>query len=100
MAVGPEPLAAHSVSRTTQRPDVYEYQEEWLLVLEGTVTVSTPEGVDTLDRGDIVSFPPGPEGAHKVTNADGGTMLHRRDALGPPRRSLRGRRGEASASRL
>jgi uncharacterized cupin superfamily protein len=54
-------------------PYHYEYEEEWLLVLEGAVSVRTPEGVDKLDRGDIVSFPPGPDGAHKVTNAAEGT---------------------------
>ncbi len=49
-------------------PYHYEYEEEWLLVLDGAVIVRTPEGEEELGRGDIVRFPPGPEGAHKATN--------------------------------
>jgi uncharacterized cupin superfamily protein len=49
-------------------PYHYEYAEEWLLVVEGTVTVRTPDGEQTLDRGDLVCFPAGPAGAHKVMN--------------------------------
>jgi uncharacterized cupin superfamily protein len=30
--------------------------------------VREPEGERTLSRGDLVCFPPGPTGAHKVTN--------------------------------
>ncbi len=51
-------------------PYHYEYEEEWLLVLEGTVVLRTPEGEEELGRGDVVAFPPGPEGAHKVSNRD------------------------------
>jgi uncharacterized cupin superfamily protein len=49
-------------------PYHYEYVEEWLLVVEGSVLVRTPDGEVTLDRGDIVCFPAGPAGAHKVMN--------------------------------
>jgi uncharacterized cupin superfamily protein len=49
-------------------PYHYEYVEEWLLVVAGTVTVRTPEGEQTLERGDLVRFPAGPSGAHKVMN--------------------------------
>jgi uncharacterized cupin superfamily protein len=49
-------------------PYHYEYEEEWLLVVEGTVVVRAPDGEHTLERGDLVCFPPGPEGAHKVMN--------------------------------
>jgi uncharacterized cupin superfamily protein len=49
-------------------PYHYEYEEEWLLVLDGAVFVRTPEGAEELARGEIVCFPPGPGGAHKVTN--------------------------------
>ncbi|HEV7585816.1 MAG TPA: cupin domain-containing protein [Solirubrobacteraceae bacterium] len=49
-------------------PYHYEYEEEWLVVLEGAVTVRTPEGAESLARGDIVCFQPGPGGAHKATN--------------------------------
>ena len=49
-------------------PYHYEYpEEEWLVVLEGRVTVRHPEGEDVLGKGDMVCFPPGPDGAHKVT---------------------------------
>jgi uncharacterized cupin superfamily protein len=50
-------------------PYHYEYpEEEWLLVVSGTPSVRHPEGEDVLDPGDIVCFPPGPEGAHQVLN--------------------------------
>jgi uncharacterized cupin superfamily protein len=49
-------------------PYHYESDEEWLLVLEGTLTVRHPTGEDELGRGDLVCFPAGPEGAHKLTN--------------------------------
>jgi len=50
-------------------PYHYEYgNEEWLLVLEGPVTLRHPEGEEQLERGDVSCFPVGPEGAHKVSN--------------------------------
>src|SRR5262245_23259789 len=49
-------------------PYHYEYEEEWLLVLEGEVAVRTPEGEQRLERGDLVRFAKGPEGAHRVAN--------------------------------
>ncbi|HEY2217451.1 MAG TPA: cupin domain-containing protein [Solirubrobacteraceae bacterium] len=49
-------------------PYHYEYEEEWLLVLDGDVVVRTPEGEEQLGRGDLVCFPKGPSGAHKVSN--------------------------------
>jgi uncharacterized cupin superfamily protein len=49
-------------------PYHYEYEEEWLLVLEGEVALRTPDGERGLHRGDLVCFPVGPAGAHKVTN--------------------------------
>lgn len=42
--------------------------EEWLLVVEGALTVRTPEGEQKLRTGDLVSFPEGPAGAHAVRN--------------------------------
>jgi uncharacterized cupin superfamily protein len=50
-------------------PYHYEYEEEWLLVLDGTVLVRIPDGEEQLERGDIVAFPAGATGAHKVSNA-------------------------------
>jgi uncharacterized cupin superfamily protein len=49
-------------------PYHYEYEEEWLLVLEGSAAVRTPDGEHELRKGDIVCFPPGPSGAHKLIN--------------------------------
>jgi uncharacterized cupin superfamily protein len=55
-------------------PYHYEYgNEEWLLVLEGRPVLRTPEAEGELEPGDIVCFPEGPEGAHKVTNRRGET---------------------------
>jgi uncharacterized cupin superfamily protein len=49
-------------------PYHYEYVEEWLLVVDGTVAVRTPEGEQELRRGDLVRYPPGPDGAHQIKN--------------------------------
>jgi uncharacterized cupin superfamily protein len=49
-------------------PYHYEYVEEWLLVLDGAVAVRTPRGERELQRGDLVRYPPGAEGAHQITN--------------------------------
>src|SRR4051812_28819803 len=49
----------------------YHYEgieEEWLLVLTGTPTLRAPNGERELAPGDLVAFPPNPDGAHKVTN--------------------------------
>jgi uncharacterized cupin superfamily protein len=59
-------------------PYHYEYNEEWLLVVDGTVSVRTPDGELSLERGDLVCFPAGPAGAHKIMNrsdAPARTML-------------------------
>lgn len=42
--------------------------EEMMVVLDGAPTLRTPEGEQTLRRGDAVSFPRGPGGAHQVRN--------------------------------
>jgi uncharacterized cupin superfamily protein len=44
-------------------------QEEWLIVLSGAPTLRTPGGEEALAAGDVVCFPPGPEGAHALRNA-------------------------------
>src|SRR3954470_21992013 len=53
-------------------PYHYESEEEWLLVLQGRLTVRHPEGEDVLRPGEVTAFPVGPAGAHKTTN-DGPT---------------------------
>jgi uncharacterized cupin superfamily protein len=49
----------------------YHYEqpeEEWLFVLAGRPTLRVPDGEHELEAGDVVCFPAGPDGAHKVTN--------------------------------
>jgi uncharacterized cupin superfamily protein len=47
-------------------PYHYEYVEEWLLLLDGALTLRTPDGERAMERGELVCFPAGPGGAHKV----------------------------------
>lgn len=49
-------------------PYHYEYVEEWLIVLEGSMVVRTPEGEEEVGAGNAVCFPSGPNGARKLTN--------------------------------
>jgi uncharacterized cupin superfamily protein len=49
-------------------PYHYEYVEEWLLVLDGELLLRVPDGEKQIGRGDVVVFPVGPDGAHKLTN--------------------------------
>lgn len=52
----------------------YHYEvgeEEWLLVLSGHPTVRHPAGSDRLDPEDVVFFPTGPDGAHRIENRTG-----------------------------
>jgi uncharacterized cupin superfamily protein len=49
----------------------YHYEileEEWLFVLSGTPTVRTPADDEVLEQGDVMCFPRGPAGAHKISN--------------------------------
>ena len=55
-------------------PYHYETEEEWLLVLQGELTVRHPEGEEVLRPGDVVAFPTGPAGAHKTTNLGSETV--------------------------
>jgi len=57
-------------------PYHYEYgNEEWLLVLEGSATLRHADGEGdretVLEPGELVCFPPGPKGVHKVGNSSG-----------------------------
>jgi uncharacterized cupin superfamily protein len=49
-------------------PYHYEYVPEWLLVVEGALVVRVPAGEVDVERGDLVRFPPGPDGAHQIMN--------------------------------
>ncbi len=44
--------------------------EEWLFVLAGKPTLRSPEGERTLEPGNAVCFPVGPDGAHLVRAND------------------------------
>jgi uncharacterized cupin superfamily protein len=49
-------------------PYHYEYEEEWLLVIDGSIVLRTPDGERILQRGDLVCFAPGPAGVHRIMN--------------------------------
>ncbi|WP_272475690.1 cupin domain-containing protein [Baekduia alba] len=52
-------------------PYHYVYgREEWLLVLAGTPSLRHPPGERRLEAGDLVCFPEGPAGAHRLINRD------------------------------
>jgi uncharacterized cupin superfamily protein len=53
---------------TSSCPYHYEYEEEWLLVVDGAVVLRAADGEHALQAGDLVRFPAGPDGAHKVMN--------------------------------
>jgi len=67
-------------------PYHYESEEEWVLVLQGQVTVRHPDGEDVLGPGDVTAFSVGPDGAHKTTNDGTETvrmvMLSTNDPIG------------------
>lgn len=57
---------------TGEGSEPYHYQygrEEWALVVTGTPTLDHPGGTEQLTPGDLVCFPEGPAGAHRLTNA-------------------------------
>jgi uncharacterized cupin superfamily protein len=45
--------------------------EEMLIVLAGRPTLRTPAGIRELETGEVVAFPRGAEGAHRVANKSG-----------------------------
>lgn len=47
---------------------LHHANEELLIVLDGTLELRTPEGTRTVERGAVVAFRPGAEGAHRVRN--------------------------------
>ena len=42
--------------------------EELIVVLEGRPTLRTPDGSREVERGEVLHFPLGPEGAHQIVN--------------------------------
>jgi uncharacterized cupin superfamily protein len=74
--LGPSLGAEHSGTSVYELPPGqaicpyhYEYaEEEWLVVLEGRPTLRDPDGETELEPWDVVFFPTGPDGAHRVTN--------------------------------
>ncbi len=48
---------------------LHHANEELLIVLDGRPQLRTPEGTTTLEPGSVVAFPPGEEGAHRISNA-------------------------------
>ena len=102
---GSAPRCTSSATASGRFPYHFHHgMEEWLLVVDGTPTLRTPDGERELRRGDVVCFPPGPDGAHQVRGPG-----HGADPLGEPARrrrsstptaasSARGRRGRSSAS--
>ena len=55
--------------RDDQR-DHYEYEEEWLLVPDGTIVVRVPDGEQLLECGDLVCFPAGTAAGYVVRGRD------------------------------
>src|SRR6201999_458700 len=56
-------------------PYHYEFpEEEGVKPLDGARTLRTPGGDEELGRFEMVCFPAGPEGAHKVTNHGSATV--------------------------
>lgn len=47
---------------------VHQANEELLLVLSGHPALRTPDGIRHLECGDLVAFPRGPVGAHRIFN--------------------------------
>jgi uncharacterized cupin superfamily protein len=43
-------------------------EEEWLIVIEGELTLRTPNGESVLRAGDVACFPAGAAGGHAVRN--------------------------------
>ncbi len=56
--------------------------EEWVIVLDGSPTLRTPEGEHVLEPGDVVCFREGPEGAHNVRGPGRVAMLSSKPPFG------------------
>ncbi|HZQ81265.1 MAG TPA: cupin domain-containing protein [Gaiellaceae bacterium] len=51
-------------------------EEEWVIVIEGEVTLRTPEGERVLRAGDVACFPAGAAGAHALRNHTDATVRY------------------------
>jgi uncharacterized cupin superfamily protein len=51
---------------------IHHGNEEWVLVVDGTVTVRTGDGEHELRPGDLAAFRRGPDGAHSIANRSDG----------------------------
>ena len=73
VAAGSQRLGASIVeleSGTLSSPYHFHHaNEELLIVLSGTPDLRTPDGLRELQPGEVVSFPRGPDGAHRLRNA-------------------------------
>ena len=73
LAAGSQRLGASIVevaSGTLSSPYHFHHaNEELLIVLSGTPELRTPDGLRELKPGEVVSFPCGPGGAHRLRNA-------------------------------
>jgi len=73
LAAGSQRLGASIVevaSGTLSSPYHFHHaNEELLVVLSGTPELRTPDGLRELKPGEVVSFPCGPGGAHRLRNA-------------------------------
>lgn len=72
--------AVVSVYEIPPRKAAYPYHyhhknEEAFYILRGEGVLKTPEGERTVAAGDLLFFPTGPEGAHKLTNGSDTEML-------------------------
>ena len=75
---------------TSSSPYHYEYAEEWLLVVDGTIVLRAPDGEHTLQRGDLVR-------RTATRSGSGGQRAGRADLQARHRRLLvRGRGGLAA----
>jgi uncharacterized cupin superfamily protein len=50
-------------------------EEEWLLVIEGTLVLRTPDGERTMNAGDVACFVAGAAGAHGVLRNESGAPV-------------------------
>ena len=72
--LGGELLGATVFEIESGFPNIYHFHygnEEWALVLDGTLVMRTPDGERELRKGDVAVFPRGPQGAHALANRSG-----------------------------